>query len=41
MALEGDFRDGSGESGYHGGILRGMQSFEGFATTDKSKCPSE
>lgn len=27
----GGFRDGSGESGYLGGILSGMQSFEGFA----------
>lgn len=35
------FRDRSRQPGYLGGILRGMRSSEGFATTDKSKCPSE
>lgn len=35
------FRDRSSQSGYLGRILRGMRSSEGFATTDKSKCPSE
>lgn len=38
---ESGFWGGSSEPSYLRGILRGMRSSEGFATTDKSKCPSE